>query len=86
MDHLSVKCSSRLAVASRTLGLDGAGTASDVSARIKQLIKAMKKAGIRDVALVAGVSSAAVSYVFSGRGRVSEETRARVLDAATALG
>lgn len=46
----------------------------------------MKRAGIRDVALAAGVSAAAVSYVFSGRGRVSEETRVRVMDAATALG
>lgn len=46
----------------------------------------MKTPGIREVALAAGVSSAAVSYVFSGRGRVSEETRLRVLEAARRLG
>lgn len=33
---------------------------------------------IRDVALAAGVSSATVSHVYSGRGRVSERTRVRV--------
>lgn len=46
----------------------------------------MKRPGIREVALAAGVSSASVSYVFSGRGRVSDETRRRVIEAATSLG
>lgn len=46
----------------------------------------MKRLGIREVATVAGVSSATVSYVFSGRGRVSDETRQRVLEAAASLG
>lgn len=46
----------------------------------------MKRTGIRDVARAAGVSSATVSYVLSGRGRVSGETRQRVLDMAASLG
>jgi LacI family transcriptional regulator len=46
----------------------------------------MKRPGIREVVRVAGVSSATVSYVLSGRGRVSEGTRHRVIEAATALG
>lgn len=46
----------------------------------------MKRIGIKDVAKKANVSAAAVSYVFSGKGRVSNETRERVLEAAQALG
>jgi len=46
----------------------------------------MKRPSIREVAFAAGVSSASVSYVFSGRGRVSDETRLRVIEAATTLG
>lgn len=46
----------------------------------------MKKVGIRQVAERAGVSVATVSYVMSGNGRVSNETRANVLKAADALG
>lgn len=34
---------------------------------------------IRDVAALAGVSNATVSYVLSGKKKISEETRQRVL-------
>lgn len=40
----------------------------------------------RDVARLAGVGQSTVSYVLSGTGRISAETRRRVLDAAAALG
>ncbi|MFS0853175.1 LacI family DNA-binding transcriptional regulator [Microbacterium sp. 179-I 3D4 NHS] len=43
-------------------------------------------ASIDDVARAAGVSTATVSRTLSGRGTVSEATRRRVLDAASALG
>ncbi|RYG90287.1 LacI family transcriptional regulator [Loktanella sp. IMCC34160] len=46
----------------------------------------MKKVGIRQVAEQAGVSVATVSYVMSGNGRVSKETRTHVLKTAEALG
>lgn len=42
-------------------------------------------AGIRDVAELAGVSTATVSRTLSGNGRVSEQSRARVLQAAKEL-
>jgi hypothetical protein len=41
---------------------------------------------IRQVATYAGVSEAAVSYALNGRPGVSEKTRAKVLEAARALG
>jgi LacI family transcriptional regulator len=41
---------------------------------------------IKDVAAAAGVSTATASYSFTGRGRVSEATRARVLQVASQLG
>ncbi|MBN8881544.1 MAG: LacI family DNA-binding transcriptional regulator, partial [Salana multivorans] len=40
----------------------------------------------RDVARLAGVGQSTVSYVLSGTGRISAETRRRVLDAAATLG
>lgn len=42
-------------------------------------------AGIKDVAHLAGVSTATVSRALSGNGRVSEQSRARVLQAAKTL-
>lgn len=47
---------------------------------------ARKPVQLSDVAERAGVSVAAASYALSGRGRLSERTRARVLQAATDLG
>lgn len=49
------------------------------------MIKGSKRIRIEDVAKEAGVSSATVSYVLNNRGNVSQETRARVLEAATRL-
>lgn len=46
----------------------------------------MKKIGIKQVAAEAGVSVATVSYVLNNSGRVAEDTRKRVLDAARRLG
>lgn len=46
----------------------------------------MKRVGLKDVASKAGVSVATASYVMSGRGRVSEDTRKAVLKAADTLG
>ncbi len=46
----------------------------------------MKRPTIRDIAAAAGVSKGAVSLALNGRTGVSEETRARVLDVADALG
>lgn len=45
-----------------------------------------RTAGIEDVARQAGVSRTTVSHALSGKGRVSEETRLRVAEAAKALG
>ena len=41
---------------------------------------------IRDVAVRAGVHPSTVSRVFSGKAKISEDTRDRVFEAATALG
>ncbi|MFM8527154.1 MAG: LacI family DNA-binding transcriptional regulator, partial [bacterium] len=41
--------------------------------------------GIRDVAEKAGVSATTVSHALSGKGRISEETRARVMEAVAEL-
>ena len=46
----------------------------------------MKRVGLRDVASKASVSVATASYVMSGRGRVSDDTRRAVLKAANELG
>lgn len=46
----------------------------------------MRRSTIKDVAKVAGVSLATVSYVMNGRGRVTERVAARVRDAARDLG
>lgn len=46
----------------------------------------MKKVGLKAVAAKAGVSVATVSYVMTGQGRVSSETRNLVLQAADDLG
>ena len=46
----------------------------------------MSGATIHDVAKAAGVSIATVSYVLNNSRRVGDETRARVLSAATQLG
>ncbi|CAJ1585911.1 LacI family DNA-binding transcriptional regulator [[Mycobacterium] wendilense] len=43
-------------------------------------------AGIVDVAAAAGVSPTTVSHVLNNRGRIAEETRAKVLEAARQLG
>ena len=40
---------------------------------------------IRDIAAAAGVSPATVSLVLNGKGEISGETRARVLEAVAAL-
>ena len=45
-----------------------------------------RAAGIEDVARQAGVSRTTVSHALNGKGRVSEETRLRVAEAAKALG
>lgn len=45
-----------------------------------------RRATIRDVARLAGTSTSTVSVAISGRGRVSEPTRRRVLAAADRLG
>jgi DNA-binding LacI/PurR family transcriptional regulator len=45
-----------------------------------------RAAGIGDVARQAGVSRTTVSHALNGKGRVSEETRLRVAEAAKALG
>jgi len=45
-----------------------------------------RTAGIEDVARQAGVSPTTVSHALNGKGRVSEETRLRVAEAAKALG
>ena len=41
----------------------------------------MARATLKDVAELAGVSAATVSYVLSGKRTISEETKARVLEA-----
>ncbi|MGB8940758.1 MAG: LacI family DNA-binding transcriptional regulator, partial [Streptomyces sp.] len=41
---------------------------------------------IKAVAAAAGVSTAAVSQAFNAKGRISEPTRRRILDAAARLG
>jgi DNA-binding LacI/PurR family transcriptional regulator len=46
----------------------------------------VKRVGIRDVAAVAGVSVTSVSDALNGKGRLSDETRRRVKDAARRLG
>ena len=46
----------------------------------------MARVGIRDVAARAGVSPTAVSFAMNGSGSLSEETRARILEAANELG
>jgi len=46
----------------------------------------MTKVGIKEIATRAGVSIATVSHSFRNPGRVSDETRKRVLEAANALG
>lgn len=47
---------------------------------------AQRRATLSDVAREAGVSTSTASVVFSGKTKVSDATRERVLDAATALG
>src|SRR5690606_22794641 len=44
-----------------------------------------KRATSRDVASLAGVSQSTVSFVFNGRGGISEPTKKRVLEAAAQL-
>lgn len=46
----------------------------------------MKKIGIKDIAAEAGVSIATVSHAFRNPGRVSDETREKVLAAASSVG
>jgi len=46
----------------------------------------MTKIGIKDIATQAGVSIATVSHAFRNPGRVSDETRKRVLEAAEEIG
>lgn len=46
----------------------------------------MTKIGIKDIAAEAGVSIATVSHAFRNPGRVSDETRKKVLDAAEKIG
>ncbi|MFD5830073.1 LacI family DNA-binding transcriptional regulator [Lentzea sp. NPDC060358] len=46
----------------------------------------MRRPTIKDIAAAAGVSKGAVSLALNGRSGVSESTRARVLDVASALG
>lgn len=41
----------------------------------------MTRAKIKDVAALAGVSSATVSYVLNGKCSISEETKSRVMEA-----
>ena len=43
-------------------------------------------ATIKDIAKLTGVSHSAVSYVLNGKGRVSEETRRRILETAQEIG
>ena len=44
------------------------------------------RTGIRQVADAAGVSPTTVSHALNGKGRISEETRTRVIEAAKKLG
>jgi len=53
---------------------------------MKRFDKVLMSPTIREVALRAGVSVATASYALNGVGRVSEPTRARVLEAAQQLG
>ena len=46
----------------------------------------MSKVGIKDIAAITGVSIATVSHAFRNPGRVSDETRVKVLAAAEAIG
>ena len=46
----------------------------------------MTKIGIKDIAAEADVSIATVSHAFRNPGRVSDETRKRVLEAAKKIG
>ena len=41
----------------------------------------MARATLKDVAQEAGVSSATVSYILNGKRSISEETKARVMEA-----
>jgi len=45
----------------------------------------MSQATLKDVAQLAGVSSATVSYVLNGKQNIKEDTRQRVLDAIAEL-
>lgn len=49
-------------------------------------LRPVSRPSLRDVAAQAGVSVSLVSYALNGNGRVSEETRARILQVADALG
>ena len=46
----------------------------------------MTKVGIKEIAAKAGVSIATVSHAFRNPGRVSDDTRKKVLDAAKEVG
>jgi LacI family transcriptional regulator, galactose operon repressor len=49
------------------------------------MVRNSRRPGLKDVALLAGTSTATASRAISGRGYVSEDTRTRILDAAQRL-
>ncbi len=65
--------------------VERARSASTVRAKLSESSAVVKKVGIRDVAAVAGVSTATVSHALNGLGSMKDETRLRVIRVAKEL-